>query len=58
MRNNIVKDTTGDFPVEEEPAPTVNTPLDEEKPAAKKTAAKKATAKKPATKKTLAKKTK
>jgi hypothetical protein len=50
MRNNIVKDTTGDFPVDEpQDAPA------EEKPAKKKPAAKrKATTKKATTKKTKA----
>ena len=50
MRNNIVKDTTGDFPIDELPeAPVVK---EEEKPAEKKAAPKKAAApKKPAAKK-------
>ena len=61
LRNNIVKDTTGDFPVDEAPKPA------EKKAPAKKPAAKKAsaaekkapakkTAKKPAAKKSTAKK--
>ena len=60
MRNNIVQDTTGDFPidepepvVEEKPAPE---PKPEKKPAAKKPAAKKAEPKKAPAKKAPAKK--
>ena len=49
LRNNIVKDTTGDFPVDE--------PAAEEKPA-KKAPSKKAATKKPAAKKTTKKATK
>ena len=57
MRNNIVQDTTGDFPIDEEPAPEPE-PVKEEKPAPekKKPAAKKPAAKKPAAKKPAAKK--
>ena len=71
MRNNIVKDTTGDFPIDE-PAPVetqnIASPEPEKKPAPKKKApakkapaekkpaAKKAPAKKPAAKKAPAKK--
>jgi hypothetical protein len=69
MRNNIVKDTTGDFPVDEEPVKEPEPkPVKEEKPApekmpapkkapAKKPAAKKPVEKKPAAKKPTAKKT-
>jgi len=49
MRNNIVKDTTGDFPIDEP------VPVEEEKPAEK--PKKKAPAKKKAAPKTAAKKT-
>ena len=57
MRNNIVKDTTGDFPVDEEPVKEPESePVKEEKPAAKKPAAKKPAAKKPAAKKPAEKK--
>jgi alpha-amylase len=57
MRNNIVQDTTGDFPIDEKPAPEPE-PVKEEKPAPekKKPAAKKPAAKKPAAKKLAAKK--
>ncbi|MBQ9820593.1 MAG: alpha-amylase, partial [Muribaculaceae bacterium] len=53
MRNNIVKDTTGDFPIDE-PEPAA--PAVEEKPVEKKKPAKKPAAKKPAAKKAPAKK--
>ena len=70
MRNNIVKDTTGDFPIDEtESAPVEEpAPKEEKKPAApkkkapakkapaKETPAKKATPKKAAAKKPAAKK--
>ena len=57
MRRNIVKDTTGDFPVEpEKDVPTPKKERAEKKPATKKPAAKKATTKKTATKKTATKK--
>ncbi len=59
MRNNIVKDTTGDFPVKEE-ADAEEPAKVEKKPAEKKTAVKKPAAKKApakAEKKTAAKKT-
>ena len=57
MRRNIVKDTTGDFPVEpEKDVPTPKKERAEKKPATKKPATKKATTKKTATKKTATKK--
>ena len=62
MRNNIVKDTTGDFPIDEQPAPEPEPAKEEKpapekkKPAAKKTATKKPVAKKSTTKKATAKK--
>ena len=57
MRNNIVKDTTGDFPIDEEPAPVEETkPAPSKEAPAKKPAAKKAPAKKAAPKKATEKK--
>ena len=58
MRNNIVKDTTGDFVPkveEEEPQPLAPKKAVPKKAAPKKAAAKKAPAKKPAAKKTTKK---
>ncbi len=52
MRNNIVNDTTGDFPIDE----NVPAPAEEEKPAPEPEPKKKAPAKKPAAKKAPAKK--
>jgi len=62
MRNNIVKDTTGDFPIDELPAPVetqnLASPEPKKKPAPRKKATTKTAAKKPAAKKAATKKAK